>query len=140
MDVVSPEIRSRIMASVRAKDTTPEMAVRRLAHSLGYRFRLHVKSLPGAPDIVFAARRKLIFVHGCFWHQHNCRRWSDATRRSPYWRKKLGSNRARDRRSLRALRDTGWDVLIIWECETSDVQELARRLTTFLDTTSSTQE
>src|SRR5581483_6584003 len=106
------------MRRIRSKDTAPEMIVRRLVHSLGYRFRLHRKDLPGRPDLVFPARRKAIFVHGCFWHQHiACIDGRTPKSRSEYWAAKLQANRIRDEKSLVALGHLGWRSLVLWECE-----------------------
>lgn len=136
MDIFSREQRSRIMRLVRSKDTKPELAVRKLAHALGYRFRLHRKDLPGTPDLVFAGRGKIIFVHGCFWHQHSCRRGGrkPATRRE-YWLAKLNRNVARDKAAVRRLRKLGWSVMIVWECQTTPkkLDRLAGRIVRFLD-------
>lgn len=134
MDTLSPEQRSERMSRVRGKDTRPELRVRRLAHALGYRYRLHRRDLPGRPDLTFAGRRKVIFVHGCFWHRHDC----SAGRRTPktrldFWEPKLRANRARDEAVLRHLADAGWRSLIIWECETRDAASVAARLKEFLD-------
>jgi len=110
--------RSRIMRAVRSVNTRPEMTVRRLLHAMGYRYRLHRRDLPGAPDIVFPGRRKLIFVHGCFWHGHDCARGARApAANADYWRSKIARNVARDADHLAALRLAGWDVLIVWECQ-----------------------
>lgn len=123
--------RSRIMRAVKAKDTKPEIAVRRLVHALGYRYRLHRRDLPGRPDLVFGPRRKLIFVHGCFWHGHNCKRGARMPKaNADYWRAKIDRNRERDRTNSEALRASGWDVLTIWECELGN--ELENRIKTFL--------
>ncbi|MDP6636416.1 MAG: DNA mismatch endonuclease Vsr [Phycisphaerae bacterium] len=136
MDIFSPEKRSRIMRRVRSENTKPEMVVRRLAHGLGYRFRLHRKDLPGRPDLVFAGRRKIIFVHGCFWHQHSCRRGSrtPSTRRE-YWLAKLQGNVARDKTVVRRLRTLGWGVMVVWECQTTPgkLDRLAGRIARFLE-------
>lgn len=133
-DVFSPEERSRVMQTVKSKDTKPEMIVRRLAHALGYRFRLHRKDLPGSPDLVFVGRKKAIFVHGCFWHGHDCKRGSRQPKtNAEYWRAKIGRNVSRDAANLRALDDQGWRVLVIWECEMKDRTALAERLRRFLD-------
>lgn len=119
MDTLSPEDRSNLMGRIRGKNTKPEMVVRRLVHRMGYRYRLHRKDLPGRPDLVFAARRKVIFVHGCFWHQHEgCRLAYKPKTRVAFWHTKLEANRARDTRNQHDLRAAGWDVLVIWECET----------------------
>ena len=133
MDGIDPK-RSAIMAAVGQKDTKPEMVVRRLAHALGYRFRLHRKDLPGRPDLVFPGRRKVIFVHGCFWHRHQgCRKASMPKTRSDFWNAKFEANVARDARVERALEEAGWDVEVVWECQTKEPSELAERLTGFLD-------
>ncbi|MDZ4780314.1 MAG: DNA mismatch endonuclease Vsr [Planctomycetia bacterium] len=118
-DVFSKAERSRIMAAVKSRDTTPEMIVRRLVHSLGGRYRLHAAQLPGCPDLVLPARRKIIFVHGCFWHRHCCAAGrSMPASRADYWATKFARNVARDRRSRRALRRLRWNVLVVWECQT----------------------
>ena len=112
----------------------PEMIVRRLTHSMGYRYRLHCKNLPGRPDMVFPARSKAIFVHGCFWHQHGCERSGGTPKTNrEYWIPKLRRNKERDEFAQRALRDLGWTVLVIWECELSDRSVLAGRICNFLD-------
>lgn len=134
-DKVTPERRSVNMRAIKSKDTKPELAVRRLAHSMGYRYRLHRKDLPGKPDLVFAGRRKVIFVHGCFWHQHELEQCLDGRRpksNNVYWDEKLRRNVERDFRNRQALEGAGWDVLIIWECETKDLSVLEDRLRGFL--------
>jgi DNA mismatch endonuclease (patch repair protein) len=124
---------SQRMARIRKTDTKPEMLVRRMLHALGYRYRLHRRDLPGNPDIVFASRRKLIFVHGCFWHQHGCRLGAKQPRARPeYWLPKLQRNKERDLRNLQALKEAGWSTLALWECELSDTSALERRLRKFL--------
>lgn len=121
------------MSRVRGKDTRPEMVVRRLVHSLGYRYRLHDRKLPGSPDLVFASRRRVIFVHGCFWHQHACASGNRIPKsRVGFWRAKLEGNVARDRRATAILRKQGWRALTVWECQLNDRDRLAKRLTTFL--------
>ena len=133
MDTLTAEQRSRVMSRIRAKDTEPELAVRSLAHRLGFRFRLHRKDLPGKPDLVFPRLRKVIFVHGCFWHSHSCRRGqSTPTTNAKFWSTKRASNAVRDGRNLRALRRAGWRVLVVWECQVRKPQTLERRLATFL--------
>jgi len=133
-DTVSPERRSWIMSRVRGKDTTPELIVRSKTHKLGYRFRLHRRDLPGVPDLVFVSRRKVIFVHGCFWHGHHCVRGDRQPKsHSDYWRKKIARNKERDRSNRRQLRDLGWDVLVIWECQLRDEGELVKKLKAFID-------
>lgn len=134
MDSVSPTRRSEIMGCVRSRDTKPEMLVRRLIHSMGYRYRLHAKDLPGKPDLVFRPRRKLIFVHGCFWHRHpGCALARLPKSREDFWLKKLEANRQRDVKTDLALREMNWNVLTIWECELSDITMLKNRIREFLD-------
>lgn len=122
-DIFTKSKRSEIMSRIRGKDTQPEMRVRSLVHALGYRYRLHGKSLTGHPDLVLSSRRKVIFVHGCFWHRHTCSRGLSlpATNRT-FWRTKLQRNVARDRRVVSQLRKEGWDVMTVWECQTTPVR------------------
>ena len=128
-----PEDRSRIMRTVKDRNTGPEMIVRSLAHSMGYRYRLHRKDLPGKPDLVFPARRKVIFVHGCFWHQHHCPRGARSPKSNrDYWLPKLHRNQQRDAMHQAHIRDLGWDVLVIWECELTNRDALSERLKMFL--------
>lgn len=137
MDTLTSQERSERMARVRSRDTKPELVVRRLAHALGYRFRLHRRDLPGRPDIVFPGRRKVILVHGCFWHRHpdpDCKLARMPKSRPEFWGPKLAGNRARDERDIALLRDLGWDVLEVWECEIKSRDDLARRITLFLET------
>ncbi|MDQ2776025.1 MAG: DNA mismatch endonuclease Vsr [Acidobacteriota bacterium] len=122
------------MRRIRSKDTGPELIVRRLVHSLGYRYRLHRADLPGKPDLVFNRRRKVIFVHGCFWHQHSrCKITHVPRSNGDYWAPKLARNKARDVRTRAKLRKLGWHYLIIWECETKDPDKLKDRLVSFLE-------
>ena len=121
------------MASVGRVDTAPEMAVRRLLHGMGYRYGLHSRDLPGRPDIVFRSRRKVVFVHGCFWHGHECKKGRLPKTRDEYWRPKIGSNKARDEKNLRDLVELGWSVYVVWECETKSVEELSHKLNEFLE-------
>jgi DNA mismatch endonuclease (patch repair protein) len=127
----------KIMQGVKQRDTPPEMAVRRLVHRHGYRYRLHQRELPGTPDLVFSRLRKVIFVHGCFWHRHSCSTGSRSviTRRE-YWREKFERNIARDARKEAALLGLGFQVLVIWECETKERETLSRRIIAFLSTES----
>jgi DNA mismatch endonuclease (patch repair protein) len=121
------------MAAVKSRDTAPELVVRGLIHRLGYRFRLHRRDLPGTPDIVLPRLRKVINVHGCFWHLHRCKHGQIAPKRNAsYWRTKRERNAARDRKCLRQLRRSGWQVLTIWECQMGDVEKLAVRVGGFL--------
>lgn len=128
-----PEIRSRIMRAVQGKDTAPEFIVRRLAHSMGYRYRLHRKDLPGKPDMAFPGRRKVIFIHGCFWHGHDCARGARVPKNNrEYWIEKIERNQMRDRKAVDALGRSGWQTLVLWECELRDQKRLRRRLHNFL--------
>lgn len=133
MDRLTPPQRSRVMGRVRNRDTKPELIVRRLIHRLGYRFRLHVRGLPGTPDLVFPGRRKVIFVHGCFWHRHEgCRAASTPATRQSFWEAKFERNKQRDRQVIDALERSGYQVLVIWTCELRPEQRLRDRLTAFL--------
>ncbi|MBI1389667.1 MAG: DNA mismatch endonuclease Vsr [bacterium] len=133
MDNLTPEQRRRTMSRVRGKDTKPEWIVRRTAHGMGFRYRLHHAGLPGKPDLVFVSRRKVIFVHGCFWHGHSCKAGRNRpSSRTEYWTAKLDRNMARDRRNRRALKKQGWDVLVIWECQLKNEERLRARLAAFL--------
>jgi DNA mismatch endonuclease (patch repair protein) len=133
MDTFSKAERSRIMAAVKSKDTTPELVVRRLVHGLGYRFRLHVGTLPGTPDIVLPRLRKIIEIRGCFWHGHSCGRCRIPATRRGFWLAKIARNRRRDRASIRALHAAGWETLIIWECQTRNRVRLRARVRRFLE-------
>ena len=121
------------MQSVKSKNTGPELVVRRLLHGMGYRYRLHRRDLPGKPDIAFMSRRKAIFVHGCFWHGHDCPKGRLPKSRLDYWQPKLDENRIRDRTKTEQLRSLGWSVLVIWQCGTVDKESLASRLQGFVD-------
>ena len=134
-DKLTPEQRSENMKRIRSKDTKPEVAVRKLVHAMGHRYRLHRKDLPGKPDLVFGPKRKVIFVHGCFWHGHEREGCLDS--RAPksntgYWSPKLIGNKARDVRNVQALKSDGWKVLSVWECETRSTETLARKIRRFL--------
>jgi DNA mismatch endonuclease, patch repair protein len=134
MDVHTAEQRSRNMAAIKSKNTKPEMVVRRLLHRLGYRYGLHGKTLPGRPDLVFASRRKVIFVHGCYWHIHDCPLGRPVPKtRTEFWQAKRQGNVDRDRANVEALASQGWEVLVVWECETKDPSSLAPCLLSFLD-------
>jgi DNA mismatch endonuclease, patch repair protein len=125
--------RSAVMRAVKSTNTKPELVVRRLAHQLGFRFRLHRKTLPGCPDLVFVARRKAIFVNGCFWHGHDCPRGARMPKsNAQYWRSKIAGNRARDSKALEELVAAGWSVLTVWECETKDLALVCAQLQSFL--------
>lgn len=135
-DQYSQEKRSEIMRRVRNKNTRPEMLIRRLIHSIGYRYRLHRKDLPGKPDLVFPSRKKIIFVHGCFWHGHSCKRGNRIPKNNhEYWVKKIFSNKERDKVQIAELELKGWLVLVVWECQIHErrLSELTRIITEFLD-------
>lgn len=124
------------MSKIRSRDTKPEMVVRRLLHGAGYRYRLHRAGLPGRPDVVLASRRKVIFVHGCFWHQHADKACLDGRKpksNTDYWHSKLERNVLRDRTAVEQLAAAGWEALVVWECETKHPAKLLERLTSFLD-------
>jgi DNA mismatch endonuclease (patch repair protein) len=134
MDKISVQRRSANMRAIRSKNTGPEMIVRRLVYSLGYRYRLHRKDLPGKPDLVFASRRKVLFLNGCFWHGHDCKRGSRIPKTNiKYWERKLARNKARDAEHETDLKAQGWRVLVIWECQTKDETALRNILRSFLD-------
>jgi DNA mismatch endonuclease, patch repair protein len=124
------------MSKIRSSNTKPEMMVRRLLHQAGYRYRIHRKDLPGKPDLVFGPRRKVIFVHGCFWHQHDAPECRDGRRpksNTDYWHGKLERNVERDKKHLAQLAQEGWETLVVWECQTSNPKALLLQLQTFLD-------
>jgi DNA mismatch endonuclease (patch repair protein) len=131
-DTRTKEQRRRIMQSVKDRDTGPEMAVRRLLHRAGYRYRLHAKGLPGSPDIVFPGRRKVVFVHGCFWHGHGCKIGRPPKSKLDYWSAKIVANRERDARKQVELGRLGWSVLTVWQCEIADLDALEAKLRAFL--------
>jgi DNA mismatch endonuclease (patch repair protein) len=136
MDKLTRAERSRNMRAIRSVDTTPEVVVRRHVHRMGYRFRLHRRGLPGRPDLVFSSRRAVVFVHGCFWHQHssrNCKIVRIPKSNLRYWRAKLARNVERDLLNRAALRSLGWRVLVIWECSIENERGWAKRLRNFLD-------
>jgi DNA mismatch endonuclease (patch repair protein) len=133
MDKLTPERRSENMRKIKSKGMKPELLVRSLAHRLGYRFRLHRRDLPGMPDLSFPGLKKVIFVHGCFWHQHTkCREGRLPKSRQEYWIPKLGRNIARDMEHTAALKKEGWRVLTLWECEIENGAQIERRLRKFL--------
>ena len=132
-DTLTPEQRRKVMQKVKSKDTHPEMVVRRLLHKAGYRYRLHRKDLPGKPDIVFPSRRKIVWVHGCFWHRHpGCKYNRMPASNQSYWTPKLEINVVRDEQALYQVTAEGWEAMVVWECEIKDSEELLRRLTEFL--------
>lgn len=131
-DAPTPQVSER-MRQVRREGTVPEMRVRRLLHSMGFRYRLHDPKLPGSPDIVFHGRRRVIFIHGCFWHRHNCSRATTPKVNTSYWTKKFQRNVSRDIANREELSTLGWQVLTVWECQTKNVRELKDQLTHFLN-------
>jgi DNA mismatch endonuclease, patch repair protein len=133
-DVFAPAKRAAVMRAVKARDTGPELQVRALLRALGHRYRLDARDLPGRPDIVFRGRRKAIFVHGCFWHGHDCARGARAPKaNAAYWSGKIARNRARDDGSISALRDMGWSCLVVWECALREPAAVASALAAFLE-------
>ena len=133
-DPLNRKQRSELMARIGGRDTAPEMAVRRIAHRMGLRFRIHRKDLPGRPDLVFPKHRLALFVHGCFWHRHEgCRFAYMPKTRIEFWKKKFEGNVARDKRQESALHALGWKVLTIWECEVRNIEEVERKIGAFLD-------
>lgn len=136
VDSIDQTARSAVMAKVRGKDTRPELIVRKLLFAAGYRYRLHVRTLPGSPDLVFPSRRKVVFVHGCFWHRHDhCALARMPKSRVEFWNNKLNGNKARDARICDVLSQAGWQVLVIWECDLGDLGELRTKLQDFLGPT-----
>ncbi|WP_213378867.1 very short patch repair endonuclease [Allochromatium tepidum] len=132
-DRFTPQERSRIMSLVKGRDTKPEKVVRSLLHAMGYRFRLHRNELPGKPDIVLPKYRKAIFIHGCFWHGHaGCRRAARPESNADFWNKKIDENMARDKKAQAELKNSGWDLLVIWQCEMKDLEKLRRNLNQFI--------
>jgi DNA mismatch endonuclease (patch repair protein) len=133
MDHLPPAARSALMSRIRGKNTTPEIVVRKLVHRMGGRFRLHVRKLAGTPDIVLTRRRKIILVHGCFWHHHlGCKRASLPKTRQNFWRRKIEGNTQRDTANTLKLRNAGWKVLVVWECQTRKPTILVGKVSRFL--------
>ncbi|MEQ1901376.1 MAG: very short patch repair endonuclease [Devosia sp.] len=132
VDRLTPRARTSLMRNVKGKNTTPELMVRRMLHRAGYRFRLHRADLPGKPDIVLPARRRIVLVNGCFWHGHDCRYGRLPKSRLEFWGPKIEGNRARDARNLSDLKAAGWRVLVVWQCETRVQAALQQRLIKFL--------
>lgn len=132
MDTISESERSLLMSRIRSKNTKPELAVRSVLHRMGYRFRIHSRMLPGCPDIVLPRHRKIVLVHGCFWHGHNCSIASTPKSRVEYWLPKLERTKMRDKENARELRRTGWHVLELWECEIRRGEGFIKRLARFM--------
>ena len=131
-DILKPKDRSALMSRIRGVDTKPELVVRRALHALGYRFRKHVGTLPGRPDVVFSRRRAAVFVHGCFWHRHGCDKTYNPKSREQFWQAKFADNVERDRRDQQRLANDGWRVFAAWECEIETAALFMERLVTFL--------
>lgn len=132
MDKLSTEARSKLMGRIRSKDTGPELAVRSMLHAMGYRFRLHRRDLPSKPDIVLPRHKKIVLVHGCYWHGHDCPVGRAPKSNLDYWLPKIERNRKRDRQGVEALTRLGWSVLEVWECETRIPQKLHEVLSRFM--------
>jgi DNA mismatch endonuclease (patch repair protein) len=144
-DVVSKEKRSKMMSGIRGKNTKPELKIRSAIHGLGYRYKLHDKSLPGKPDLVFPKYRAVVFIHGCFWHLHECHLFKWPSTRTGFWRKKITGNRERDKQNTLKLKDQGWRILIVWECALKgkhrwDFPALVEQITTWLKSDSNDME
>lgn len=131
-DTRTPAQRRRIMQSVKQKDTGPELTVRKKLHGLGYRFRLHARSLSGRPDLVFPSRKKAIFIHGCFWHGHDCGKGRLPKSRLEYWKPKIEANKTRDERNVNELKKAGWESLVLWQCEVARLDDVLNRIVQFL--------
>jgi DNA mismatch endonuclease, patch repair protein len=132
-DRLSREERSALMGRVRSKNTKPEIVIRRFVHGHGYRFRLHRKNLPGSPDLVFPSLKKAIFVHGCFWHRHEgCKMTTTPNTQKSFWHKKFNSNTQRDKKNISDLKEMGWSVFIVWECEAKNMPALGNKILTYL--------
>ena len=134
VDTLDQPSRSRVMARVKGKNTGPELLVRKMVFAAGYRYRIHAKNLPGSPDLIFPGKRKVIFVHGCFWHRHEgCKSARMPKSRIEFWSAKLNGNKLRDTRTFDALRRLGWQVMVVWECELRDLEGVAKAIQIFLD-------
>lgn len=132
VDRITSAQRSALMSRVKQRDTKPELFLRSLIHRMGYRFRLRTPKLPGRPDIIFPSRHKVIFVHGCFWHGHDCRRGTPPRSNITFWNAKIQANRIRDARVIADLQAQGWSSLVIWECETKDLKIITGKVAKFL--------
>ena len=134
MDTLSPAERTEVMRRIRSKNTKSEKKLRSALHKAGFRFRLHYRSLPGAPDIVFPSRRKVIFMHGCFWHSHRCRKSLPLPQTNQdYWATKLNKTKKRDAKNRRRLTALGWHSLVVWECELRAMDRVIEKATRFLN-------
>jgi len=134
MDTLAPNQRSKLMSRIKGKNTSPELIVRRLVYSMGYRYRLHAKDLPGKPDLVFRPQKKVIFVHGCFWHQHKGCKYSHIPKSNlAYWKPKLQRTLNRDKAHNKKLKKEGWDILVLWDCEIKNLKNSKKRIKQFLE-------
>ena len=134
MDVLTAEQRQFCMSRIRGKDTRPEMVVRKMLHALGYRYRLHVRGLPGCPDLVFSSRRKIIFVHGCFWHRHSCKYGKPVpATRTTFWKEKFKRTVELDKINMKLLKNDRWDVMVVWECQTREPDRIIDKIVYFLN-------
>ncbi|MGQ0485794.1 MAG: very short patch repair endonuclease [Hyphomicrobiales bacterium] len=133
MDHVAPEKRSRIMAAVKSKNTTPELSIRHALHRRGFRYALYAPDLPGKPDLVFRSRKKIVFIHGCFWHGHRCGKGRRPKTNRRFWNDKVKYNKALDARVTRQLRRGGWSVLAVWQCQTKNMDRLVEKIARFLE-------
>lgn len=134
LDKLSKERRSQIMSRIRGKDTSPEMKVRSLVHRLGYRYRLHYEKLPGKPDLAFPIRKKVIFIHGCFWHGHEgCSKGRLPKSNLEYWEPKIARNKERDRENMKSISSDGWRILTVWQCELKNTESSEKRIVIFLE-------
>lgn len=131
-DILTPRERSQLMSRIRGVDTKPELFVRRALHALGYRFRVHMRELPGRPDLVFTRRQAVVFVHGCFWHRHGCKKTYVPKSRQEFWQTKFSTNVKRDKRDQKLLAKAGWRVLVVWECEVESDKTILDRIVAFL--------
>lgn len=132
-DPLTPKQRSERMSRIRSGDTKPELKVRRLVYSMGYRYRLRSKDVPGHPDLVFRGRKKVIFVHGCFWHQHGCKHYNMPKSKLDFWLPKLQKNVERDKKVQQQLQDCGWQSLAIWECQLKEIENVEKSIRLFLE-------
>ena len=133
-DTFSKSVRSRVMSRIKSRNTKPEKLVRSMMHSLGYRFRLHDKNLPGKPDIVLKKHQVAVFVNGCFWHQHKgCKKAAHPKSNNEYWDKKLSSNSERDLLNMKSLKSLGWKCFVVWECETRNPEILTNKISIFME-------
>jgi len=134
IDKISDEKRSTQMRLIRSKDTKPELVIRKALYSLGYRYRLHAKNLPGHPDLAFPGRKKVIYVHGCFWHRHaGCKKNRTPKSKLDYWEPKFAANVERDLRNQQELQEMGWEFLVVWECELKNIEEITEKAINFLE-------